>query len=333
MESWVDKIVLGDCREVLKQIPPESVDFVMFSPPYWGLRDYGEDADTDWGDWKGQLGLEPDFRMYVDHLVQIGDLIWRVLKKSGSWYLNIGDSYTTNHSERRQRIRGNLKEKCLAGIPWRTAIALMNRGWILRNDIIWVKPNHLPAPHKDRLTNAYEHLFHFVKSTRYYYNLDAIREPIKTESILRYQREYVGRDPNYVINAPLKHIREKLRRGGVRVPPGRDIPNVAHPLGKNPGDVWQISTRPFFGIHPAVYPPQLCVRPILSSCPPDGIVLDPMCGSGTTLAVAKALGRHYIGIEIVPRFVEGARERVAKVIRPLTPITKLVDALAAVEGI
>jgi DNA modification methylase len=406
IEEFVNQVFCGDCREIMRQMPPESVDLVMFSPPYWGLRNYGEDTETVWGDgWRGQLGLEPDFRMYIEHLMEIGNLVWRVLKKTGSWYLNLGDTYF---------------EKQLLGIPWRIALALQEKGWILRNDIIWHKPNAMPSSVKDRLTCTYEHIFFFVKSRRYYYDLDSIREPHKTKFGYQYPERLtkhdLGRVGNYSYPDPLhtkeyhplgknpgdifrvktadeeafkevlrswgtdkygeyhgqalkdyqsvgaqnpsevkrriiegfkKHpfqgknpgdvFRDKtaneevFKVGGMRLPPEPEEEGAFHPLGKNPGDFWEITTKPFKDAHFAVYPPEICVRPILSSCPPDGIVLDPMCGSGTTCAVAKALGRNYIGIDINPKYVEMARKRVARVVSPLAPITKLKEAMEAVR--
>jgi site-specific DNA-methyltransferase (adenine-specific) len=344
MEKFVNRIIQGDCWEIMRQMPPESVDLVMFSPPYWGLRNYGEGTETVWGDgWRGQLGLEPDFRMYIEHLVEIGNLVWRVLKKTGSWYLNLGDTYF---------------EKQLLGIPWRIALALQEKGWILRNDIIWHKPNAMPSSVKDRLTCTYEHIFFFVKSRRYYYDLDSIREPHKTKFGYQYPKRLtkhdlaVGRVGNFSYPDPL-HTKEYhplgknpgdvfrdktaneevFKVGGMRLPPEPEEEGAFHPLGKNPGDFWEITTKPFKDAHFAVYPPEICVRPILSSCPPDGIVLDPMCGSGTTCAVAKALGRNYIGIDINPKYVEMARKRVARVVSPLAPITKLREAMEAVRAV
>lgn len=129
----------------------------MTSPPYWALRDYGT---------QGQLGLEPDFQEYISKLLEVFDGLKRVLKRTGSFYLNLGDTYS------RGRV---IPAKCMIGIPWRAALALINKGWILRNDVIWHRPNSMPSSVKDRLSNTYEHIFHFVKSKRYYYNLDAIR--------------------------------------------------------------------------------------------------------------------------------------------------------------
>ena len=346
----LNQIVEGDCKNVMKTFPDESIDLVMFSPPYFGLRDYGVEAESVWGEhvacdhewtnakpvrtrgydgkhakgiiwptlhgkicskcgaWKGQLGLEYDWRMYINHLLEVCEEIKRVLKKEGSMYIVIGDVYNG---------RSHFKDypvKSLMGIPWRLAFALIEKlNFILRNDIIWVKPNALPSSVKDRLSNKYEHIFHFVKSRKYYYNLDAIREPHSSVRDLGRKRTEQTHSKYY----------------GVR-PSGY---LVQHPLGKNPGDLWRIPTRPFNGPHLAPYPPEICVRPILSSCPPNGIVLDPFAGSGTTCMVAKALGRKWIGIEICSKYAEMARARVNAAPNTIVAIENVSEAWKAVDSI
>jgi len=521
----------------MKGFPAESIDMVMFSPPYYGLRNYGEATETVWGGdencshdwieermtlvhenrnfsigtqedvhgnkpttyikkyddreagfcvkcgaWKGQLGLEPSWRMYVEHMLMVCREIKRVLKATGSMYIVLGDTYAGSHcgrgdktlfqNYRRVKVAGNLydkpspqakateyKPKCLMGIPWHIAFALIDDGWILRNDIIWRKPNAMPSSVKDRLTQTYEHIFFFVKSRKYYYDLDAIREPHKTafapfnlrvrdvkrgkggrsafgelkaskdevenyvypesgrirgliqrlyetakqirgqtcyqgknkdlhgwkeacsnakayrdalkileqrETLTNAEKKFLqdyvqnhlghpkGRNPGDVIServrANLTHFVPRgsgghYAYGGLYSKEGKH----AHPLGKNPGDVvltkhdvavnrvgafsytdslhtkayspkgknpgdyWSVCTKPFRGAHFAVYPEEICVKPILSSCPEDGIVLDPMCGSGTTLAVAKKLSRRYIGIDINPKYAEIAVKRLLEI--------------------
>jgi DNA modification methylase len=570
----------------MREFPEESIDFVMTSPPYWGLRNYGEATETVWDDdcnckhewtqqrmtlvhenrnfqkgtqeevhgekpttyikkyddqvagfcvkcgaWKGQLGLEPSWQMYVSHMVTVCQELKRVLKKTGSMYIVLGDTYAGSGqghkiSEQREAYKKyskdlnfpyerptvkveDYKSKCLMGIPWRVAFALIDDGWILRNDIIWHKPNAMPSSVKDRLTQTYEHIFHFVKNRKYYYNLDAIREPHQTSSLKRagisgvvpfnlrvrdvkrgkkgvfveagkvkqlkaskeevenyvyperkhhigdgyrqgmnrdesrliekrpflpkpeelvmYLRKWKGSwsydsidkalgkegdtashwftDSNsehgfsypsvddwvklkkllgfddafdkqmtevvYETSAVMPQDRIQLTKHDVAV---RRFPTVnregglgytdplhvkayhekgknpgdtfqtrkkpyignnphrmrlqneqflaldssrpmdlSHPKGKNPGDFWNVCTKPFKGAHFAVYPEAICVNPILSSCPPNGVVLDPMCGSGTTLVVAKKLGRNFVGIEINPAYVEIARKRLSKI--------------------
>jgi DNA modification methylase len=277
-----------------------------------------------------------------------------------------------------QRGINKYKTKCLMGIPWRVAFALIDDGWILRNDIIWHKPNAMPSSVKDRLTQTYEHIFHFVKSKKYYYDLDAIREPHKTihELFTRKTKPFGKKgSPNYR-NAPveesygltkhasaiastfsegLKLVYKKMkkleasyqskykeRKHGQTLqfftredalarmraaskevakqlfPTNKRLQqdfinwvhdHAGHLKGKNPGDLWSIPTKPFNGAHFAVYPVEICIKPILSSSPPKSIVLDPMCGSGTTCLAAKKLGRRFIGIDINREYVKLARNR------------------------
>jgi DNA modification methylase len=433
-------LFIGDALEIMKTFENESIDMIMTSPPYWGLRDYGV---------HGQIGLEPSSDKYVQKLTDYFHELKRVLKKAGSFYINLGDTYM---------------KKNLQMIPARIALALQKDGWILRNDVIWYKPNHLPASVKDRLTNTYEHLFHFVKSKKYFYDLDAIRVPHKSgptsfnyrvreakkgnvhikgvranleemkkyynngrkadirsfeyitkfnknsqiHNLLQntaYARKILGRGHDTALNHPLGknpgdvfNWKEEIKRKdrplnppqGVSLAGGnlglkrRRLNNEGRPLypphhsfrgngweprnpvienhafgknpgdviqnygkyknqkelrqdsnlggkvglaeyrdkcrasgimegnlnGRNPGDFWEITPKPFLGAHFAVYPEALCVRPIISSCPPDGIVLDPFAGSGTTMKVAYDLGRNSIGIELNPKYAEIIKRRV-----------------------
>ena len=270
--------------------------------------------------WKGQFGLEPNLDMYVKNSVEIYNEIKRVLKDTGSFYLNIGDTF---------------KDKQLLMIPYKVAIAMQEDGWILRSVIIWHKPNPMPTAVKDRLNNVYEPMFHFVKKPKYYYNLDAIREMPKTglsrvdkvvkqkyaqkglgiNAIYGEGRETMknnpkGKNPGDTITAKLEIERQKIKdfrkqQGSSKLIdrcPDGDLVN--NPLGKNPGDFWSICTRPFAKAHFAVFPKELVERPIKSSCPPDGIVLDPFCGTGTACRVAKSFGRKYIGIDINSKYVK-----------------------------
>ena len=270
------------CHDVTKPFPldDESVDCVITSPPYWGLRDYGVD---------GQLGLEPHPQMFIDHMVQISREIRRVLKKKGSYYLNLGDTYfgsptgINRHIEnelfagspkgenfrdkiaKADQIKKGIKKtnwlqpKQLMLMPSRVAIALQNDGWILRNDIIWHKPNPMPSSVKDRLNCTYEHVFHFVKSRKYYYNLDAIREPHKVETWGlnkngtyrgKAKKDYFGtgaQDPSDIKSRMAKKLiddRTKIIDNikGMKQAPEPGSPNAFHDKGKNPGDVvWESS--------------------------------------------------------------------------------------------
>jgi len=359
--------------------------------------------------------LEPNYRMYVQHLVEVGRAIRRILKPSGSWYLNLGDTYCSDSHVRRKGSEAfenkgdegyedslaenreesgrkrrtlsniNISEKCKLLMPYRVALALINDGWICRNDIIWLKPNPMPSSVKDRLNTTTERIFHFVKEKQYYYDLDAIREPHKVAK---------ERFPDRNVGYQHKNGSELISSSSRTYFQGRKATGW-NPKGKNPGDVIEQTTEPFPEAHFAVYPPKLCEKPIKSSCPskvcsecgkpyertteiienenakiPErwgadskgeyhgmgkkdekekaqapsnlkrniiesqkkkvefkgwkktcncsaaktkpGIVLDPMCGAGSTLVKAKELGRRYIGIEISKKYAEITRERLRK---------------------
>ena len=628
----------------MQEWPDECIDFIQFSPPYWGLRNYGESTETVWGGnhcehewveermtlvhenrnfqkgtqeevhgnkpttyikkyddkkagfcvkcgaWKGQLGLEPTWQMYVEHMATVCRELKRVLKRTGSMYIVLGDTYATHqsggkkspHNFRKPEIadkigytlnrpkQASYQEKCLMGIPWRVAFALIDDGWILRNDIVWHKPNAMPSSVKDRLATTYEHIFHFVKQRKYFYDLDAIRKPHTSVKDLGRKRldtktpkhdlalkigagsigpsgylvqHPLGKNPGDVFRSNSKflksdvktaspggrgiraikegklttfvrkrildvgaYLKQKLKESGYKTEElaeiikikkttidhyfrtdftGQALPDrhtwkllkpllnlgeyedfideeirsalpQPHPLGKNPGDVvstkhdlavnrvgnfsytdplhvkayntkgknpgdvikynskyeksdygqtlqaftreqtilkarkqsridakrlfpndlqkqqeyinyihdhdghpkgknpgdiiktknaqeaflghpptnyyrmgesekgknpgdyWSVNTKPFKGAHFAVYPEAICVKPILSSCPPDGVVLDPMAGSGTTCVVAKKLGKKYIGIELNPEYVTIAKKRLSKISEKLS---------------
>lgn len=274
----LDKIYVGDSERVLRRWPSGFVDLCVTSPPYFQLRDYGH---------QGQIGLEETPRAYVKRLLGVLDQVRRVLKPGGSLYLNLGDTY---------------RDKSLLGIPWRVAQELTGHGWYLRNAIIWYKPHGLPSAIKDRLTNRYEFVFHLTRSRRYYFDLDPIRVPNTSHRIRR-------------PTAPVRRGAQGLRHGPGLVVAGNFTPN---PRGKNPGDVWTIGpeTRPKEYIvrgkamHYAPFPEALAEDPILAGSPPGGVVLDPFMGSGTTAAVAKRLGRKFLGVELVPDYATLARARV-----------------------
>jgi len=276
-----DCIHTGDAFDVLPELPAESVHTVMTSPPYWNLRDYGE-AD--------QLGLEETPEEFVENLADVFDEVKRVLRPDGSLWLNLGDTYD---------------DKDLQQIPARVALELQNRGWILRNRVTWAKPNPMPQSVKDRLNDTTEAVFHFVKNRKYWYDLDAIREE-HADSTMEWVENSTRQSDAGATNDPNYNHHES---GGLHAA-REDLSEELHPAGKNPGDVFEVTTKPFPEAHFAVYPPELCEKPIKATCPPDGVVLDPFAGAGTTLLKAKELGRQYVGVELNPEYADMARARV-----------------------
>jgi len=275
-----NRFFVGDCVEVMRSFPFERIDCAMFSPPYWGLRDY---------EVENQIGLEKSFSRYIENLVKVCREIKRILKRQGNLWIVLGDTFSS-------------KQKLL--IPHRVAIALQRDGWICRGDIVWYKPNVIPSSAKDRLTVSKEFIFHFVRSRKYYFDLNSIREPCETNWRKRESKRetYKGKFKGFGEKAEkFGSPRARSERGSYKI--GSRL------LGKTPRDVCFVNTRPYSGAHFAVYPKKLCVLPIKATCPPFGVVLDPMCGSGTTCIVARRLGRQWIGIDLNPEYIEIARKR------------------------
>jgi DNA modification methylase len=285
----------GDCIEVLRTLPDESVQCCVTSPPYWGLRDYGHDS---------QIGLEATPEAYVGRMVEVFREVRRVLREDGTLWLNLGDSYAGNATSGGQnkndggpavRVSGvptktgdNLKPKDLVGIPWRVALALQADGWYLRQDIIWHKPNPMPESVTDRCTKAHEYVFLMAKSQRYYYDAEAISEA----------GAWCGKQLGIVRG-------KKVRAESMgRKPSGNEVPgaDAASPDRRNRRSVWTVCTKPYSGAHFAVMPPDLVKPCILAGCPEGGVVLDPFMGSGTVAAVAQDAGRRAIGIELNPEY-------------------------------
>lgn len=272
----------------------------MTSPPYWALRDYGV---------VGQLGLEPTFQEYINKLVTVFDEIKRVLKKEGSCWVVIGDTYGTHASGGKNCMRnfrkadiavvngiGTMKkktnfEKSLLMIPERFAIAMIDHGWILRNKIIWHKRNCMPSSAKDRFTIDYEYLYFFTKSQKYYFETQY--EP--HESISKTGWEKSGRG--------------KWDDGGLTNPQFRDKRLMFDVEGRIKRSVWTVNTAPFSEAHFAVYPEKLCETPIKAGCPVGGTVLDCFAGAATTGLVALKLARNFIGIELNPEYIKIAQKR------------------------
>lgn len=321
-----NQIILGDCLEVLKTLDSESVDCVVTSPPYWALRDYGVE---------GQLGLEPTFQEYIIKLCNIFDEVKRVLKKEGTCWVNIGDTYggTSEKTEKDKdpkypkgrNVRGKapnskIMQKSLIQIPSRFSIEMTNHGWILRNTIIWHKKNAMPSSVLDRLTNKYEQVFFFVKSKEYFFDIDTIRVPFETDEKrdngldrsrdLEYKSKY-----NTTEGTKTRLMEEQAQKLGIRRNPQQEYER--NPKGKNPGDVWTLTSQPFPEAHFATYPEKLIEPIIQAGCSKDGLVLDIFMGAGTTAVVAKKLGRNYLGIELNPAYIEIAERRIAGVTNPL----------------
>jgi len=229
INDYTNQIHTGDATETLSELPDSSVHMMMTSPPYFGLRDYGVD---------GQIGLEESLDEYIAELVDVFREVRRVLWPDGSAWLNLGDSYAGD------------KNKML--VPHRVAIALQDDGWIVRNDVTWVKPNPMPSSVKDRLNTTTEQVFHLTPEPDYWYDLDAIREPYSEASAERY---------NYGYDDGV----ESASHQNKAVPDGDINPN---PAGKNPGDVFEVTTKPFPDAHFAVYPPELVEKPLKATCPP-----------------------------------------------------------------
>ena len=275
----------GAAGDVLATLPDQFANCIVTSPPYFGLRDYGV---------AGQIGAEASPAEFVAALVDVFREARRVLADDGTLWLNLGDSYYSGkgaamgvdakNPARRFGVRSVdkcgvdwAKPKNLLGIPWRVAFALQDDGWILRNDIIWHKPNAMPESVVDRLSNRHEHLFMLSKKPRYWFDLDPIREPHASEP---------GREG------------ENFMRGQKSLRPvGLNSGNYSEG-GRNPGDVWTIATQPFSEAHFATMPPALAERCIQAGCKPGGVVLDPFSGSGTTGLAAARHGRRYVGIDL-----------------------------------
>ena len=299
----MNKIICGDSLQELKKLPDESVDCVITSPPYWALRDYGVE---------GQLGLEPTFQEYITKLCNIFDEVKRVLKKEGTCWVNLGDTYYSINggkfendnlgSKEKNRLKGlsqsnNLKsgkeltQKNLCNIPARFSIEMQNRGWILRNEIIWHKPNCMPSSVKDRFTVDFEKVFFFVKSKKYWFET-------QYEKAFTPGSKHVSKSGD-----KSSQIKESVNATYF----DRDFTSGEN---RNKRCVWTITTKPFKEAHFATYPEQLIEPMIKAGCPVGGIVLDPFFGAGTTGVVTKKLNRNYLGIELNPEYIDIATRRI-----------------------
>ena len=316
----------GDVTERLRELPAGSVQCVVTSPPYWGLRDYGE---------AGQLGLEKTPEEWVEKMASVFREVRRVLRDDGTAWVNMGDSYanissggggavdirtdgrrTTPGDQVRGRQQGTntmapgLKPKDLCGMPWRLAFALQADGWYLRSDIIWAKPNPMPESCTDRPTKAHEYLFLLTKRAKYYYDADAVRERGKPE-----------RDGDNRGNGKAYDHRRTVDSGWSRE-------YHANPYGRNLRTVWNIPTQAYPDAHFATFPEKL-VEPCIKAGSMEGsTVLDPFCGSGTVGVVACQQGRDFIGIDLSADYLAMAERRIGKSLRPNTFVDH-AEAVAA----
>ena len=296
-----DTILFGDCRETLKQFD-EKARVCVTSPPYYGLRDYGGENN--------QIGMEQTPEDYVDEMVKVFRLVRDNLTDDGTLWLNIGDSYYNYRSDgnypkqtvsktrqdlpTKTPVRGNklegYKSKDLIGIPWILAFALRKDGWYLRQDIIWHKPNPMPESVKDRCTKAHEYIFLLSKNKNYYYNNEAIKEPVK--------QDWGTRD----------RTNGKYHNEGTGLQPHSGLTKSY--TKKNKRSVWSVTKKPYKGAHFATFPPELIEPCIKAGSEVGDIILDPFMGSGTTAMVAKMLDRYYIGCELHEDYGNLIQERV-----------------------
>lgn len=308
----------GDSLEVALTLPDGSADCIVTSPPYFSLRDYGV---------PGQYGLESSPVEYVETMRVLFSELRRVLTDDGTLWLNLGDSYSAGgqggnrggnldggaHLDmvpKPTRVVG-VPPKNLLGIPWRVAFALQDDGWILRSAVVWHKPNAMPESVRDRPSQRYEMLFMFSKRPSYWFDLDAIREPAVTArlSALSWSRDSKEADPPGRTNhrqhrstRPDPAVRGKA--SGVGVMPNGAQHTAQHENGRNPGDVWSITTTPFTEAHFAVMALELAERCVRAGCVPGGTVLDPFSGSGTTGLAAARHGRRYVGIDLNAEYLD-----------------------------
>lgn len=351
MELKLNHIYQGDALMVLRRLPDQSVNCIVTSPPYWGLRDYGV---------AGQMGMESTPEEYIDSMVAVFREAKRVLRDDGTLWLNVGDSYASKSRGyrsaektgkqaylstgtygailKREKVVSGLKAKDLVGIPWMLAFALRSDGWYLRSDIIWAKKNCMPESVTDRPTKSHEYIFLLTKSEKYYYDHESIKEPAiydvdGTGTAARKARQ---KDENKSIPTSLNAGIKKGGGAGFKDAKKMDGKHSDKQRGhsrrhagfndrwdmlskdeqctgmRNKRDVWFISPAQFPEAHFATFPEKLVVDPIKAGCPEGGIVLDPFMGAGTTALVAAKLGRNYVGIEMNPEYRDMAEKRLKK---------------------
>ncbi|SHT79929.1 DNA modification methylase [Mycobacteroides abscessus subsp. abscessus] len=336
-----NRIIVGDALDRLRRLPDDSIDCVATSPPYFRLRDYSSD---------GQLGLEQHVDEWVDQLAAISEQVRRVLVPTGTFWLNLGDTYSGH-------VRQGAARKGLLLAPERLLLRLQAAGWTVRNKVVWSKPNPMPISVTDRLACSYEVIYVLAKRPTYFFDLDAIRVPHRSSATARTRSQQKRSDRASWLGP------NGLGDNGLAAMKARGL--VGHPLGKNPGDVWTIATGGYRSAHHAIFPLALAERMIAAGCPETrciscrlpwkrrvlralggtatrsalaptcgcktgsepGLVCDPFIGSGTSAVAAEKLGRDWLGIELNPEFATIAQKRVAAA-RPDTPTTSAERAAA-----
>jgi len=298
MKEYINKIINESSLVGLKKIPDKVIDCCVTSPPYWKLRDYGH---------PDQIGQEPTFQEYINNLLSVFNEIKRILKDTGTCFVNLGDNYGSGSSigNPNSLIRNNKSlikrkptegyHKCLLMIPERFSIHMIEKGWILRNQIIWHKPNQMPQSATDRFTVDFEKIFFFTKSTEYYFEqqLDPYTKPLD-----RWGGDNLEANGNSTWDKGTGQA--SYRNRNMR-------PN---PEGKNMRTVWSINTVAFPDAHFATFPEKLAERMILAGCPENGIVLDPFSGAGTVPLVSKKLNRNFCAFEINPKYITMSNNRI-----------------------
>lgn len=318
------KFIEGNCLEKIKELPNSSIDCVISSPPYFGLRDYGM---------KEQFGLESNYKDYINNTIKVFETFKEKLKDEATIWWNVGDSYhnfrPTNNKQKlykhpaypKQSISGNrrdlpteslkrnqryndIKEKDLMMIPNRVAIALQENGWYIRSEIIWVKPNHMPESVKDRPTCCHEKIWLITKNKKYYYDSDSIKEPLSESSIKRYKSNWKGNGKRDYPFSQKNNLDKYF---------GSDKAKEDALKGKNKRNVWTITTKPCREAHFATFPIDLIEPCVLAGCKENGTILDPFSGAGTTGIAAKKYNRNAVLIELNPKYIEIAKKRIQKI--------------------